>query len=373
MAGVRPRMSSISSQPRRARGRGVTSLSQLLSAAALGAAARVVHGAFHNVAVKGRDASSNSRGVATAARARLEPGHAESAAITPGDIPSWGWWAILKRTFSEVSGDRVLAVAGGVTFYGLLSIFPAITVLVSVYGMFADPQTIAEHLQMLGGFLPEGAMSIIGEQAMRIARSGQSQLSLAAIIGVLIALWSANAAMKAMMDALNIAYDTEENRGFIKLHAVSLLFTFTATAGLILMFAVVAAVPVILQVFWLGSTIDFLLWAGRWPVIFGLIIVALAVLYRYGPSRPDVRWRWITPGSFIAALGLVAFSMLFSWYAANFGKFNETYGSLGAVIGFLTWMWLSAVIVLVGAELNAEIENQARPGRKPGETEADKA
>ena len=181
-------------------------------------------------------------------------------------LPRSGWWPILKRTFSEVSSDRVLAVAGGVTFYGLLSLFPAITVLVSVYGLVAEPDSISRLLQMLGTFLPEGALSIIGEQVTRIARTDQSSLSLAAIAGVLVAMWSANSATKAMMDALNIAYDAEEKRGFIKLNLVSLGFTLTAIAGLIIMIAVVAAVPVILHLFWLGAVADVLIWAGRWPL-----------------------------------------------------------------------------------------------------------
>lgn len=346
-------MSSIHPPERQRQG----TMSALFLAVAMGFAASVIHGAF--------DSPVKARQRRTAVEAEVLP--AEDA---PKDTaaPSGGWWRIVKRTFSEVGSDRVLAVAGGVTFYGLLSLFPAITVLVSLYGLIADPQTISQHLQALSGVLPEGAMSIIGEQAMRIANSDQSELSLAALAGVLVALWSANAAMKAMMDALNIAYDENETRGFIKLNLVALAFTLSAMLGLLILLAVVAVVPVILGMFWLGGTIDFLIWAGRWPVIFGLIIIALAVLYRYGPSRPNVPWRWITPGSFAAALGLVLLSMLFSWYAANIGKFNETYGSLGAVIGFLTWMWLSATIVMVGAELNSEIEHQARPGASPAGT-----
>jgi membrane protein len=286
----------------------------------------------------------------------------------PADIPSPGWWAILKRTFAEVNGDRVLAVAGGVTFYGLLSLFPAVTVLVSVYGLFADPQSISEHLAMLSSVLPEGAMNIISEQVTRIASGDGAKLGLAALAGLLVALWSANSAMKAMMDALNIAYDAEEKRSFIMLNLVSLGFTLAAIVGLLVLISAIAVVPAMLNTMQLGVVGDVLVDYGRWPLVFALGIAGLAVLYRYGPSRPDVGWRWITPGSLIATLALVVFSMLFSWYAANFGKFNETYGSLGAVIGFLTWMWLSASIVLIGAELNAEIENQARAGKKPGET-----
>jgi membrane protein len=304
-----------------------------------------------------------------------ERGHNDQDAsregAAPSDIAPRGWWQILKSTFHEVSRDRVLTVAGGVTFYGLLSLFPALTVLVSLYGIFADPESISGHLEMLGSVLPESAMSVIGDQANRVASSDQAQLSLAGVVGGLVALWSANAAMKALIDTLNLAYDTQEERGFIKFTAVTLLFTISAIVGVMVLFLAVAAVPVILQFFWLGGVVDFLIWAGRWPVIFALVLLALAVLYRFGPCRPNVRWRWITPGSFVAALGLLVLSMLFSWYAANFGKFNETYGSLGAVIGFMTWMWLSATIILVGAELNAEIEDKARPGGPQSGPEAD--
>lgn len=330
-------MSSIPTSPPR-RGR-ASSFSSLFLASVLGLISRKVHGQEGPVRPPPRVAEHRPE----------EGGKA--------DAPPQGWWGILKRTVSEVSSDRVLAVAGGVTFYGLLSLFPAITVLVSIYGLVAAPESISRHLQMLKSFLPEGAIGIIGDQITRIIRTDQSSLSLAAIAGVLIALWSANAATKAIMDALNIAYDEEEKRGLIKLNLISLGFTLSSIVGLIVMIFVVAAVPAILQMFWLGSIVDFLLWAGRWPVIFGLVIVALAVLYRYGPSRPDAPWRWITPGSVLAAVGLLVFCMLFSWYAANFANYNETYGSLGAVIGFLTWMWLSTVIVLVGAEFNAVLES----------------
>ena len=283
-----------------------------------------------------------------------------------------GWWAILKRTYAEVNKDRVQEVAGGVTFYGLLSLFPAITVLVSLYGLVADPFKIQQHLDVLGNVLPQGAMAIISEQVTRIIQTPHATLGLAAIFGLLVALWSANSAMKAMMDALNIAYDTQEKRGFITLNLVSLGFTLAAIIGQIVMVTAIAVVPAILQFFNLGGVGDFLLWAGRWPVILVLIGVALAVLYQWGPSRPDVAWRWMTPGSILASIALMIFSMLFSWYAASFANFNGTYGSLGAVIGFLIWMWLSIIIVLVGAELNAVIEDVERPGGKPGETGADK-
>lgn len=270
-----------------------------------------------------------------------------------------GWWSILRRTYAEVNGDRVLAVAGGVTFYGLLSLFPAITVLVSIYGLVADPSAIGQHLAVLADVMPEGALSIIGEQITRITEADQSRLGVAAVGGLLVALWSANAATKAMIDALNVAYGATDRRGFFMLNLVSLGFTLAAIVGLVVMIVVIAVVPAVMQVFNLGMAGDVLLWAGRWPVTLVLIGMALAALYQWAPCRPGVAWRWITPGSLIASFGLLAFSMLFSWYAANFANYNGTYGSLGAVIGLLVWMWLSTTIVLVGAELNAVVEDAA--------------
>lgn len=319
-----------------------TTLSSIVSALLVGAGVRALH------------------------RATGPFSHEAAAGDTPTPAPAppaTGWWTLLKRTYQEVNKDRVQAVAGGVTFYGLLSLFPAITVLVSLYGLVADPSSISGQLAALGSFLPAGALALIGEQITRITAADQSKLGIAAIAGLLVALWSANAAMKAMMDALNIAYDTAEKRGFLKLNLVSLGFTLAAIIGLIVMITAIAAVPVILGLFDLGVVGDVLLWAGRWPVILVLIGGALAVLYQWGPSRPDVAWRWITPGSVLASIGLMIFSMLFSWYAANIANYNGTYGSLGAVIGFLTWMWLSDMIILTGAELNAVIEVAAKPDR----------
>lgn len=278
---------------------------------------------------------------------------APKQAAGPGE---GGWWTILKRTYREVNEDRVLAVAGGVTFYGLLSLFPAITVLVSAYGLFADPAAISRHLAGLASVLPEAALQIIGEQVTRIAQADQSKLSLVAVAGLLVALWSATAATKAMMDALNVAYGIVERRSFVRLNLVSLGFTLAGIVGLIVMLAAIAAVPAILAFVDLGALGDLLLWAGRWPVILVVIGAGLALLYSYGPCRAGAALRWITPGSILASIGLLVFSMLFSWYAANVANYNATYGSLGAVIGFLTWMWLSSIIVLVGAELDAEVE-----------------
>lgn len=269
------------------------------------------------------------------------------------------WSETLKHTYREIIDDRVLAVAAGVTYYALLAIFPAITVFVSFYGLFADPATVVSQLQSLRSILPEGAVTVVSDQMQRIAGGNNAGLSFLVIFGFLFAIWSANAGTKAMMEALNIAYDLKETRSFLRLNITSMLFTLGTIATAIVLIGAVAVIPLLLQWFFLDTTVDWLLWAGRWPLVLLILLVALAFLYRFGPDRPNASWRWITPGSLVASAGLLVFSMLFSWYAANFGSYNETYGSLGAVIAFLTWMWLCTVIVIIGAEFNAEIENTA--------------
>ena len=253
---------------------------------------------------------------------------------------------------------RILAVAGGVTYFGLLSLFPAIAALVAIYGLFADTGTINDHLAALSGLLPSGAVEVIGGQVKRIASKGNTTLGFAFFLGLGLALWSANSGMKAMFDALNVAYGEREKRGFFALNIQSICFTIAAVAFIVSALASIAVIPAILQLVGLGAFIGWILWAARWPALLAVIVLGLAVLYRFGPSREKAQWRWITPGSAFAAISWTIVSMLFSWYVANFGNYNETYGSLGAIIGFMTWMWLSVTIVLMGAELNAEIEHQ---------------
>ncbi|HEY7385583.1 MAG TPA: YihY/virulence factor BrkB family protein [Beijerinckiaceae bacterium] len=280
------------------------------------------------------------------------------AAESPWQIPAKGWKDILWRTYEQMNQDRILAVAGGVTYFGLLALFPAVTAMVSIYGLFADAVTINQHLAGLSGLLPDGALQIVGDQVKRITENGSTALGIAFFSGLGLALWSANAGVKALFDALSVAYGEQEKRGFIKLNLLSLSFTLGAIIFILMALGAIVVIPVVLKFVGLGAIAEWVLWAARWPVLFAGVVFALAVLYRYGPSRDNPQWQWITPGSVLAATVWIVGSMLFSWYVANFGNYNETYGSLGAVIGFMTWLWLSVTIILVGAELNAEIEHQ---------------
>lgn len=279
-------------------------------------------------------------------------------ASSPLEIPAPGWWDIARRVFDEIGNDRILAVAAGVTFYGLLAVFPAIAALVSLYGLVADRATLGDHITVLSGLLPEGAIQIVSDQVKRITERGDTALGFAFFGGLGISLWSANAGMKAVFDALNVAYNETEKRNFVVLNLWSLAFTAGMVAFVVVALSAVVVIPVVLKYLWLGALVEWIVWAGRWPALLAVALMALAVLYRFGPSRERARWRWLTPGAILAALGGIGSSMLFSWYVANFGSYNETYGSLGAAIGLMTWMWLTSTVVLVGAELNAEIEHQ---------------
>jgi membrane protein len=311
---------------------------------------------------KAKESSANPHAAAR------EPGRGREA-DSPAEIPALGWRDIAWRVYGEIGKDRVLAVAAGVTFYGLLAVFPAIAAFVSLYGIFADVGTINDHLAQVAAFLPGGAVDIIGDQVRRVTSKGDGTLGLAMLVGVGLSLWSANAGMKAIFDALNVAYGEEEKRNFVWLNLWSLAFTVAAILLLLVAVGAVVVVPIVLEMTGLGPAIEWIVWAGRWPALLLLLLVGLAALYRYGPSRDRARWLWLTPGAIFAAVGWIVFSMAFSWYVGSFGSYNETYGSLGAAIGFMTWMWLSATIIMVGAEINAEIEHQTARDTTEGPTE----
>lgn len=267
---------------------------------------------------------------------------------------------VASHIWTNIGCHRVLAIAAGVTFYALLAIFPAIAAIVALYGLFADTHTIVTQLNSMAGVLPGGAIAVIGDQVGRIVSRPSSSLGFTFIVSLLISLWSANAGMKAMFDALNVVYNAEERRSFIKLNAVSVAFTLAAIALLLAAMASVVVVPIVLNALPMESLIAPALGYTRWPLLLILIGLGLSVIYRFGPDREHAQWRWISWGSALAAIAWLAASLLFSWYAANFGSYNETYGSLGAVIGFMTWMWLSGIVVLLGAEIDAVMERWDR-------------
>ena len=279
-------------------------------------------------------------------------------ATTPSEIPARGWKQIAKRVFKGIGEDRVLAEAASVTYYSLLAIFPAIAALISIYGLIADPADIGKHLNAIAGVMPEGGVKIISDQIHALTSAPKKGLGLGVVIGLLTSLWSANAGIKSLFDALNAVYEEKETRSFFHLTWLSLAFTLGALVFVIAALFAVVAVPAILKFVGLGAVGDFLLSVGRWPALLLGIMLFLALTYRYGPSRTTAKWRWVSWGSAFAGVFWIIGSLGFSWYAANFGNYNKTYGSLGAAVGFMTWIWISTIIVLVGAELNAEMEHQ---------------
>ncbi len=300
------------------------------------------------------------------APAPAQKGAPPQPARHPAEIPAAGWKSILRRTWDGFNSDRIMLVAAGIAFYLLLSIFPAISAFVSLYGFVADRSTIAARVDVLHGVLPEGGVELLQQETTRIAAAGQSGLSLVFLFGLAVSLWSANNGMKGLFEGMNVVYEQPEKRSFVRLNLQSLGFTFAAMIFAMIALGAIVAAPIALNFVGFASMTATIIALGRWPLLYFGLVLALAVLYRYGPSRePAAPWRWITWGSATASALFLVVSILFSWYVANFGHYNATYGSLGAAIGFMTWIWLSITVVLLGGELNSQIERQAGRRREP--------
>ncbi len=301
-------------------------------------------------------------------------------ADSPSEIPCPGWWAVIKRVARQFLEHRLMAEAAGVIFFVLLAIFPALAALVSLYGLFADPRTISDQLSSLAGVVPGGGMDIIKDQVSRVSANSNGKLGLGLVVGLLISFWSANQGMKALFDVLNIVYGEREKRSYIRLTLVTLGFTLASIGFILLAMGAVVVLPIALQFLGLAGQLDALVTLARWPLMLVVVSLFLSAIYRYGPSRERARWRWVSWGGGFAAIIWVLVSLAFSFYVSNFGSYNKTYGSLGAAIGFMTWIWISVIVVLLGAELNAELEHQTardsttgpeRPLNYRGATKAD--
>ena len=279
-------------------------------------------------------------------------------AVSPSHIPWKGWKDIFWRTHSRVSQSRLVAISAAVVFYGLLALFPAITALVSSYGLFAAPATIRGHLSFAAEMIPTDAFSVVQDQIARVLAKGEVKLSFAFVFGFGLALWSANSGMKAIIDALNVVYEEQEKRGLIRLNLLSLGFTACAIAAMLTAVGAVVITPLLLDRIGLGALTESIVRILRWPTLALGMLVGLAVLYRYGPSRHRARWEWLSVGAVFATVAWFVGSAALSYYLANYANYDVTYGSLGAAIGTMIWMWMSAIVILFGAALNSEIEHQ---------------
>ena len=298
-----------------------------------------------------------------------EPGRGRHA-DTPSEIPKAGWRDILLRTWDQMGRDHVSMVAAGVGFYGLLALFPAITAVISIWGLMFDPQTILQQIAQLSGILPEQARAVVEDQATKIAQGAGAGVSLAAIGGILLALYSAMKGVKSLIEGLNIIYNEDEKRGFLKLNllafalTLALIFIMIGTLGLLVVY------PVVVEAFGFNSIVQALVSLARWPLLALVAVIGMAILYRYAPSRDRPKWRWVSWGAIAATVLWIIASIGFSVYMRYFGNYNETYGTLGAAIALLMWFWISAFVVLMGAELDSEIEHQTAEdttvgGRRP--------
>ncbi|MCX7568196.1 YihY/virulence factor BrkB family protein [Sulfitobacter sp. F26169L] len=279
-------------------------------------------------------------------------------ADVPTEITVKGWKDIILRVKDEMAADHVGLIAAGIAFYALLAIFPAITALMALGGLILEPADVTAQLKSLTEMIPKEAAQIILDQAVAVAGSEQTGLGVAFVIGLLLAIYSASKGMGSLMEGLNVAYDEEETRGFIKKTLWTLGLTVFLILGLILGLLAALAVPAMLNFLALPDWLETILALSRWVILALMTVVGLAVLYRYGPSRDDAEWKWLSLGAIAACVIWIAASVAFSIYVRNFGSYNESFGSMAGVIILLMWLWISAFIVLMGAELNAEVEAQ---------------
>lgn len=276
----------------------------------------------------------------------------------PTEIPVPGLRDVFWRTVNSVSDDNVTFVAAGVTFYLLLALFPALAAVVSLYGLLADPADISAHIRDMSGVLPPGAIQILSDQLQSLVQNRNTTLGFAFLGGLAIALWSAHNGTLAIFQAMNVAYDEKEKRGFIRLNLVALAFTLGTMVSAALMIGALALLPVITSHLSLTPLKESLTLLARWPFLLAMMFLALTAIYRFGPSREPAKVRWITWGATLATFAWLLMTLGFSWYLDNFANYNATYGALGGLIGFMVWMWLSVAVLIVGAEVNAELEHQ---------------
>lgn len=282
-------------------------------------------------------------------------------AESPADIPPKGWWQVLVRTYNESSRDNVSIIAAGVAFYAFLAFVPMLAALVLTYGLVAEPASVVEHVRGLFQAMPGDAARLIGEQLMSVSQTAASKKGLGLLIALLLSIYGAMRGATSIITALNVVYNVEEDRGFVRTTLLAVFITLGALAALLLAILGVSVLG------WVETLLPFssplvhtILKIAFWAIAAAAISLVIALIYRYAPNRQNPPWAWLTPGSIVATLLWILATLGFGFYVANFGSYNATYGSLGAVVVFLTWLYLTAYILLMGGELNSELEKQAK-------------
>jgi len=282
-------------------------------------------------------------------------------------MPAAGWLSAFKRVWGSLGPDHLSTLSAGVAFFTLFAIFPAIGALVMLAGIVIQPPQLQDIIQSLAAALPQEAAQIIIDQVQEIVSDDNTALGVALVISLLVSLFSASSGIRTLMDGLNAAWKETEKRSFLVYYATGIALTLFVIAGFILASILTIAIPVALETLPVPPWLDTLLTWIRWPIFALLAIFGLGVIYRYGPSRRPAKWRWLSPGALLATLLWVGASLAFSAYVRNFGSYTETYGALAGVVILMTWLWLSAFIVLLGAELNAALEHQTEIDTTRGE------
>ena len=285
----------------------------------------------------------------------------------PTEIPWAGWRQIVKRAWAEHKADNMPIIAGGVAFFGFLSIFPALIALLSLYGLVATPETVARQVEDLSAQLPESAAQIIEEQLNAIVANSGSALTVGLIVSILAALWSASGGVSNLITAVNLAYDEVESRNFVKLKLMSLALVLGSIVFVLVTFGLVAVVPAVLDALPLGVLGTILAQVVRWGLLLAVFAGALAVLYRVAPDRDAPRLRWVSLGAVVVTVVWAAVSVGFSLYVDNFGSYDKTYGAIAGVIVLMLWLYLTCYLVLLGAEINSEAEHQTAHDTTRGE------
>jgi membrane protein len=278
----------------------------------------------------------------------------------PTEIPPRGWWQVVRRAMKESTADNVPMLAGGVAYFAFLAIFPAMIAAITLWGLVADPETVAEQVRALSAVLPQQAQPIIADQLQSVASASNGALGFGLVVSLLAALWSASSGIGNLVKAVNLAYDEDETRGFLKLRGLALLLTVGATVFVLLALALVAVMPAVLNALPLGPVGTVLAQVVRWVLLVAVVVIALAVVYRLAPDRDAPRFAWVSTGSLVATVLWIVGSVLFSLYVNNFGNYNKTYGTIAGVVVLMLWLYLTSYIVLLGAEINAESERQTR-------------
>jgi membrane protein len=285
----------------------------------------------------------------------------------PSEIPRPGWFQIVKRAWKESKKDSVPLLSAGVAFYAFLAIVPTLIAVVMIYGLVSDADDVAEQVESFGEALPTSAEELLTEQMTTLATASERSLSVGLVIALVFALWTASGGISNLITAVNVAYDEEQKRGFVKSRALALGMTAGAIVFMAVAVALVAAIPVVLDALDVPAWVQAAVGVGRWLGLVVAVLIALALLYRWAPDRDAPKFRWLSIGAVVATVLWVVGSIGFSVYVDNFGSYGRTYGSLAGVVVLLLWLWLGAFATLLGAEINAEMEQQTIKDTTKGE------